>query len=120
MLANMRNTTSFDQVSLLYRFDNVTGLFVEFQAFALSGAFDWEPFVMGGIVAFEVDGGWNPVFDQETYVFELDEDYAFIYDETGHLVQHIEPLGKISTNMNTDEGYENVKNAVLAALGETP
>ena len=48
VLANMRNTTSFDQVSLLYRFDNVTGLFVEFQAFALSGAFDWEPFVMGG------------------------------------------------------------------------
>jgi hypothetical protein len=66
------------------------------ETFYAENDLDWtevEPFVMGGIVAFEVEGGWNPVFDQETYVFELDEEYAFVYDETGN------PIGRTSEDM---------------------
>ena len=46
------------------------------------------------------------------------KDSLYIYDAEGILADYIPPTGEISTNMNTDEGYANVKDAILAVLGQ--
>lgn len=46
------------------------------------------------------------------------KDDFFIYGTDGTLVDYLPPDGPRSTNLATPEGYANVKNALLAALGQ--
>jgi hypothetical protein len=46
------------------------------------------------------------------------KDHLYIYDTQGHLADYIPSSSEISTNMSTEEGYANVRNAILAVIGE--
>ncbi|MGB1700996.1 MAG: AhpC-related (seleno)protein, partial [Nannocystaceae bacterium] len=44
------------------------------------------------------------------------KDSLYIYATDGTLADYLAPTGEISTNMSTEEGYANVKSAILAVL----
>ena len=56
--------------------------------------------------------GWN--------LMQGGKDDFFVYNGKGELVSFLPMGGEVETNLSKEEGYANVKNAILSAFEEGP
>ena len=46
------------------------------------------------------------------------KDDFYVYDATGKLVAFLPYSGEVETNLSKEEGYNNLKNAIISAFGD--